>query len=170
MANVNELHTAYSNDTRFRQYVDKYCWKYPGKITVNEALTHELVWQVYLSFQEEKKEKMIDYCGFMVPKELCTISKFGETNDCATCGEYCKNIQGDCTKCAIQKCFEQLTEYLEIGLTTEQIHEIDKLYAEKCKEVAALNKELEELRLRKYKKKSMLKCWWKRKDKDESNI
>lgn len=162
MANTYELHIAYSKDTRFRRYVDKYVAAFPGEITVDEALAHELVRQVCLDFREGQEKTMIDYYGFLVPKELCVINKRGEVKYCATCGEHCKGIHGDCTNCIIQTCFRQLAEYEEIGLTPEQIREVDKLYAEKCKEVAALNKELEELRIRKYKKKSMLRRWCKR--------
>lgn len=35
---------------------------------------------------------------------------------------------------------DRLTEYEDTGLTPEQIREIDKLYAEKCKELAEINK------------------------------
>lgn len=37
---------------------------------------------------------------------------------------------------------DRLAEYEDIGLLPEQIKEIDKLYAEKCSEVAQLQKEL----------------------------
>ena len=112
-------------------------------------------------------EKMIVDCECYegpccVPKELCSIDRLGGIDDVSSCEEYCEMVERDCTKCAIQKCFDRLAEYEKIGLTPEQIHEVDKLYAEKCKEVAALNKELEELRIRKHKKKSMLKRWCKR--------
>ena len=38
-----------------------------------------------------------------------------------------------------------LKEYEDLELTPEQIREVDRLYAEKCKEVAELKKEIEEL-------------------------
>lgn len=40
----------YRNNKRFRDYVDGYCRTYG--YTVQEALTHELVRQVYLSYTE----------------------------------------------------------------------------------------------------------------------
>lgn len=40
----------YGHNKRFREYVDKYCAKHG--ITVQEALTHELVRQVYLQYTE----------------------------------------------------------------------------------------------------------------------
>ena len=51
---LDELQTAYGKNTRFRRYVDRYCVKYPGDITVNEALTHELVRQVYLEMEDDE--------------------------------------------------------------------------------------------------------------------
>lgn len=90
-------------------------------------------------------EKMMIDCEYFeepryVPKNLCTIDSHGEVDDVITCAEQCESLDIDCSKCAIQKCFERLAEYEEIGLTPEQIREIDKLYAEKCKEVAELKK------------------------------
>lgn len=41
---------------------------------------------------------------------------------------------------------DRLAEYESIGLLPEQLKEIDKLYAEKCKEVAKLQKELKRYR------------------------
>lgn len=37
---------------------------------------------------------------------------------------------------------EELKKYKETGLTPEQIIEIDKLYAQKCKEVEKMKKEI----------------------------
>lgn len=44
----------YMNNSRFRDYVDKYCKTYG--YTVDEALTHELVRQVYLYYTEVQTE------------------------------------------------------------------------------------------------------------------
>lgn len=44
----------YMNNSRFRGYVDKYCKTYG--YTVDEALTPELVRQVYLYYTEEQTE------------------------------------------------------------------------------------------------------------------
>ena len=43
-----------------------------------------------------------------------------------------------------KKVCEALACYEDLGLTPEQIRGVDKLYAEKCKEVAELKKELDE--------------------------
>ena len=39
---------------------------------------------------------------------------------------------------------DELDEYKNTGLTPDQIHEIDELYAEKCAEVFRLRKEVQE--------------------------
>lgn len=57
---------------------------------------------------------MIEYDGQWVPKEMCTIDRNGEADDCIGCRDMC-----------------------------EQIREMDRLYTEKCKEVAELEKRLE---------------------------
>lgn len=44
------------------------------------------------------------------------------------------------------KILAELQEYKNLGLTLEQLKEIDRLYLEKCKEVNVLAAELEELR------------------------
>lgn len=41
----------YENNADFKEYVDKYCHKH--KVTVDEALTHEIVKQVYLHYTKE---------------------------------------------------------------------------------------------------------------------
>lgn len=38
------------------------------------------------------------------------------------------------------ECIDKLGQYEDTGLTPEQIREIDRLYAEKCKEVAEYRK------------------------------
>lgn len=45
------LEDEYKNNTDFREYVDRYCKCYG--ITVEKALTHELVRQVGLMYLEE---------------------------------------------------------------------------------------------------------------------
>ncbi len=42
---------------------------------------------------------------------------------------------------------EKLAQYEDLGLTPEQIREVDRLYAEKCKEVAEYQKKIEDGRL-----------------------
>ena len=44
------LHNEYIHNSKFRKYVDKYCTAHD--ITVEEALQHELVRQVYLYYTE----------------------------------------------------------------------------------------------------------------------
>ena len=39
---------------------------------------------------------------------------------------------------------EKLAQYEDLGLIPDQIREVDRLYADKCKEVAELKKELDE--------------------------
>lgn len=77
----------------------------------------------------------IKYEGLFVPKKTCTIDRFGEADDCDSCDSVCES---DCENCAVQECFTRLGEYEDTGLTPEQIREIDRLYAEKCREVAEL--------------------------------
>ncbi|MCM1039831.1 MAG: hypothetical protein NC434_10955 [Ruminococcus sp.] len=141
----SELHDAYSKNARFREYVDKYCRKYPEKITVSEALTHDLVRLVYLDFKEDDRLASQEGEGLYekptyVPRELCFLDEHGKVNDMESCKDYCKRIKTECDECVIQKCFDQLAAYQDIGLTPEQILEVDRLYAEKCKEVAELKK------------------------------
>ena len=45
----------YKENAAFKQYVDKYCKKH--RISVNEALTHEIIKQVYLQYKEERASK-----------------------------------------------------------------------------------------------------------------
>lgn len=90
-------------------------------------------------------EKMVVDCGFFeddiyLPKEACSIDQTGKDDDADSCKECCENAAGDCRNCAVQKCFKRLAEYEDIVLTPEQIGEIDKLYAEKCREVEELKK------------------------------
>lgn len=44
------LHNEYIHNSKFRAYVDKYCTAHD--ITVEEALQHEIVRQVYLYYTE----------------------------------------------------------------------------------------------------------------------
>lgn len=71
-----------------------------------------------------------------IPKELCSIGRDGRVDDCDTCQEYCKDKAGVCSDCVINECFKRLGEYEKIGLSPQQIVEIDKLYQEKCEELA----------------------------------
>lgn len=53
-----------------------------------------------------------------------------------TCSEYCQGKDGVCSDCVINECFKRLAEYEKIGLDPQQIVEMDKLYQEKCEELA----------------------------------
>lgn len=44
----------------------------------------------------------------------------------------------DLKKCGYEKCTTQLARYEDTGLAPEQIRQIDRLYTEKCREVAKL--------------------------------
>lgn len=90
----------------------------------------------------------IEYCGEYVPRELCSMDRLGGVDDCDLCCEYCKATEEgdeDCRGCAINQCFNKLGEYENTAITPEQIREIDRLYAEKCKELANITAELEKL-------------------------
>lgn len=58
-----------------------------------------------------KERLTIKYDGLPVPKELCTIDRLGDADDCDSCEEVCSRLFGDCTdNCPIQKCFNRLAE------------------------------------------------------------
>lgn len=57
-----------------------------------------------------KERLTIKYDGAFVPKELCTIDRNGDADDCDGCEEVCDNIYDDCEGCPIQKCFDKLGE------------------------------------------------------------
>lgn len=69
-----------------------------------------------------KERLTIQYDGAFVPKELCTIDRNGDADDCDGCEEVCDNIYDDCEGCPIQKCFDRLGELedkLENGTLVE---------------------------------------------------
>lgn len=43
-----------------------------------------------------------------------------------------------CDDCPVAQAFNRLAEYERIGLTPDQIREVDRLYLEKCREVNQL--------------------------------
>lgn len=49
--------------------------------------------------------------GNYIPKALCTIARDGEVDDVDGCNECCDSCNGECSVCAIQKCFNKLAEY-----------------------------------------------------------
>lgn len=55
--------------------------------------------------------------------------------------EKCKNYE--CDFCSAQiKAFGRLAQYEDIGLTPEQLLQIDSMYTDRCKEIAELEKKL----------------------------
>ncbi|MCM1159364.1 MAG: hypothetical protein NC300_11380 [Bacteroidales bacterium] len=84
------------------------------------------------------KRLTIEYAGEYVPMALCTVDRQGGADDCIDCKENCEEHMHECENCPIQECFNRLAEYEDTGLTPEQIREMDRLYAEKCKETATL--------------------------------
>lgn len=69
----------------------------------------------------------MEYCGEYVPKELCSIDRSGNADDCDLCCEYCKATEDgvDCRGCAINQCFNKLGEY-------EKLEDNDKLLKLPC--------------------------------------
>ena len=60
----------------------------------------------------DKEKLMIQYDnGMWVPKDMCTIDQFGGADDCASCKEVCKDLDGDCEECPVQGVFNQLAAY-----------------------------------------------------------
>lgn len=73
------------------------------------------------------KRVMIQYDnGLWVPKDMCTIDRFGEADDCASCKEVCEDLDGDCEECPVQGIFNRLAEY-------EDLEEQGKLIKLPCK-------------------------------------
>lgn len=70
-----------------------------------------------------KERLTIKYDGNFVPKELCTIDRNGDADDCEDCGNTCSEHYFDkCEGCPIQKCFDKLGELedkLENGILIE---------------------------------------------------
>lgn len=60
--------------------------------------------------------------------------------ECDTDVEHCPNFDEYNCPC-LQDVLERLEKYEDIGLLPEQIKEIDKLYTEKCEELAKIQKE-----------------------------
>lgn len=46
---------------------------------------------------------MVEYEGCYVPKELCTINRYNEIDDCVSCNEACDG--SDCDNCIVTKIF-----------------------------------------------------------------
>lgn len=86
----------------------------------------------------------IEYNGQFMSKEMCTIDRLGEADDCETCDVICEEfIDTGCVECPIQKAFSRLAEYEDLGLTPEQVKELDRRYTEKCGQIKEIVKCLE---------------------------
>lgn len=72
-------------------------------------------------------------------KNVCKREMICRHEDCDTCEEYCPYMNEDNCTC-MQEVLEKLAAYEDIGLTPEQLKEVDRLYAEKCKELAESEK------------------------------
>ncbi len=75
-----------------------------------------------------KERLTIKYDGAFVPKELCTIDRNGDADDCEDCGNTCSEHYFDkCEGCPIQKCFDRLgvlEDKLENGTLIELPYKI----------------------------------------------
>lgn len=80
----------------------------------------------------------VDFGGQWVPEGLCTMDRDGNPENCDRCPGSNGNCDGDCDECPVQACFDRLAAYEDTGITPEQVHEMDRIYAEKCREVAGL--------------------------------
>ena len=76
--------------------------------------------------------------------ERTTVNNMGcnQIIDCEneTCKETCE--KHDCESCPISKAIDKLAAYEDTGITPEQIYDLDRMYQEKCEEVASLEKQL----------------------------
>lgn len=80
-----------------------------------------------------------------VLRAMCTFDKESteEPDDCVCCDEICAENDGHgCENCPIQKAFDKLAAYEALGVSPEQIKEMDRLYTEKCQELAELQRTL----------------------------
>lgn len=60
--------------------------------------------------QENKREKikMVEYCGEMVPAELCTIDREGGADDFVGCGACFNDPEGSgCENCVVNRIFQE---------------------------------------------------------------
>lgn len=81
----------------------------------------------------------------MKEKKLSDELKYCLQGSCGDCNSYSVGIVIMCPD-LLEKAYETMQEYESTGLLPEQLKEIDKLYAEKCEEVAKLQKELKRYR------------------------
>lgn len=56
--------------------------------------------------------------------------------------EPCGDLKGNCRSCShMQQALEGLAEYESLGITPEQVKEMDALFQKKCEEVSKLEEE-----------------------------
>lgn len=68
-------------------------------------------------------------------KNECKSEMICRYEECFTDEEHCPHLNEENCPC-LQEILKKLAEYEDTGLAPEQIREMDKLYAEKCKELA----------------------------------
>ncbi len=130
------------NETDY--YGQAFCEVEPIK---DQILAGEEWINVDMGIRHNTDNLMVEYIGMWVPKEMCTIDIQGEADDCLPCSEICTEHDGQCGEaCPIQKCFTRLAQYEASGVEPDQIKELSRLYGEKCKEVAELEKRLQNQR------------------------
>lgn len=76
-------------------------------------------------------------------KNECDREMICRYEECDVSEEYCPHLQEDNCIC-LQDVISRLAAYEDLGVTPEQIREMDKAYLEKCEEVKRLRAELEE--------------------------
>lgn len=88
----------------------------------------------------------IKYNEHYVPKEMCTINRNGEADDCIGCNDTCTECEGNCEVCHIMKAFDRLGEYEDTGLTADDMRLIDTAYFEQARELSIVKRENEKLK------------------------
>lgn len=70
---------------------------------------------------------------------------YGCGSNCKYDFKYCNNHLEDCP--TINEIYERLAQYEEIGLTLEQLLQVDEMYADRCREIAGLERQGKLLKL-----------------------
>lgn len=65
-----------------------------------------------------------------------------QIRDCSNnlCSEICERQKAGCEGCPIETALERLAQYEDIGLTPDQLLVVDKMYEDRCREIAELKK------------------------------
>lgn len=85
---------------------------------------------------------IIKHDGHYKPKDLCHTDLCGE-DWFERCVNMCKMCVEGCTECPVQEAFDRLAEYEDLGVTPDQIKELDRQYTEKCSQIKEIVKRLE---------------------------